>query len=151
MLSNLKAHCTSSFKNVIINEHRLFLGDVICYTAEVVLQNPNMIHHLQGQPTKSFEYSALQKRKKGQFTSVVRASPRSLPRVVSTLIASESWSTKDSSEPIQPKASLHKINHTTIGQAFSLGPVNMEVVNVLKSARHHKVWYDVKLPFENIV
>ena len=74
MLSNLKAHCTSSFKNVIINEHRLFLGDVICYTAEVVLQNPNMIHHLQGQPAKSVEY--LQKKKeRSTHLSCMRQSP----------------------------------------------------------------------------
>ena len=34
---------------------------------------------------------------------------------------------------------------------FSPGPVNMKVVNVLQSPRHHKVWNDFKLPVENIV
>ena len=34
---------------------------------------------------------------------------------------------------------------------FSPGPVNMKVVNVLQSPRHHKVWNDIKLPVEGVV
>ena len=99
--------------------------------------------------------------KKVEVTSVVRIRPRSLPKVLRVSIALERSFTKgmfvQSSLGGGWDQDLNQFDKILFfkeilkaAETFKTKPrpINMEMVNVLQSPRHHQIWYNVKFPFQ---